>query len=225
MRDENKLTITNLIIICISAILTVVAICVVIILIAINNSQNTPAETGDAETTKREDIAVQVDGLSFTVKEKFGDTVRQIAKQRQPYWFDTQDAKDTVRVNDLESFLNQPYKNIRTQIEFKNRSNTYYNVNVFYENDGIKHDSSYKIGDAKANVDFNVRDYEIAYIDNLKIQANTTTKEDLRSMFKDIKIQENNSVADFATHIAQYKGYTISFSYQNGIIAITIRSK
>ena len=222
-QNKNEFTISKLLIICASVIAATICICGVFILVAVFNSDLPKKDK--KEETKLEDISILVDGLSFTLKQKFGDTVRQIANQRQPYWFDTTDARDMVVINDVETFLNKPYKNTRTQVEWRNRIGTYFNVTATSENDGKKHGDDYKIADSTASLSFNVRGNESAYIDNLRIQANQTDRDDLRSMFKEIEIQEEDNQYGFATHVAQYKGRKITITYQNGIISISINPK
>ena len=223
MQNKKEFTTSQFVIICVAVILAVATVCVTIILVKYFDSPSFQAAQEDTKQ-KLEDISIQVDGLSFTLKEKFGDTVRQIAKQRQPYWFDTEEARDMVIVSDIEEFLKRKYNNTSTKIEFKNRSNTFYNVSVTSPNDGVKHDSNYTLADSYASLGFNVRDNEVAYIDDFKIQANKTSRSELKSFFNDIQIQENDDKYGFATHIAKYKGRRISFSYQNGIIIVSMTS-
>ena len=218
MQDEKKFTISQFVIICAACILAVATVCGVFILVAYFKA-NPIGSAENEKTIKHESISIQVDGLSFTLKEKFGDTLRQIAKQRTPY----ESYADSTAISNIDSFLKKPYENTSTEVHFKNRSNTYYNVTVTSPNDGVKHESNFTLADSAVILEFNVRNSEVAKIDNLEIQANKTTKDDLRSMFEDIEIQENPTVNDFATHIAKYKGWEISFSYQNGIIVISFK--
>ncbi len=223
MQGKKEFTISQFVIICAAVILAIATVCGVIILVNYLNSSDFQTAQ-ENKKAKLENISIKVDNLSFTLKEKFGDTVKQIAKQRQAHCSSNCENTGQTIILDIDDFLERPYNNTTTRVHFKNNSDTFYNVTVESLNDGIKHEANYKLADSKASVEFNIRNNEIAYIDNLKIQAGKTTRDDLRSMFKDIKIQENDSYQDFATHIAKYKGWKISFSYQNGIIVISIRS-
>ena len=223
MKKKKGFTISQFVVICAVVILAIATICGVMILENYLNSADYQTARENKEV-KLEDIDIQVDGLTFTIKEKYGDTVKQIAKQRQAHCSSNCEKTEQTIILDIDDFLERPYSNTMTRIQFRNKSNTFFFFFIESPNDGVRHEANYKLADSSVSVSFNIRDHEIAYIDNLKIQANKTTRDDLRLMFDDIKIQENDSYRDFATHIAKYKGREISFSYQNGIIAIDIRN-
>lgn len=224
MEERQRTAITNVLIGCCFMVFATIAICAIIIMVTYFKLNPVDGFNKPAKEEKREDISIMFDGRMFTLTNNFGKVVREIAAHRQAYETDRHTFGQKKKIENIDDYLNQPYRNQHTSVDFYDRIQSHVAISVFYENDGIRHDENYKIGDAKeASILLTVLPNEKAVIDNkIVIEYNKTTKEDLLKSIpnSELLIQDEIEKEYFGEKIrtvyAKYKGHYLYITFTEG---------
>jgi hypothetical protein len=231
--SKSGLTIPNLLILCGSVVLGAIVICAIIFLAAAGGLENLFASNNSGKT-KREDVSIVYDGVTFNLSSNFGKTIRNLAKNRKAFDYDVSISGRNTPSLDVEQRLNTKYDYNDTRIGFLNKKEDTRTFIISNDADHFEHDDEYKIGDTDTeSLEFYVKKGETAKIDKITIKYGTTTEADLLKSFNDIKtqdiVEEMIGQDDYHLHylLAKYKGWYIyiQFEEKNERINIGFKKK
>jgi hypothetical protein len=142
VEEKQRTAITNVLIGCCFMVFATIAICAIIIMVTYFKLNPVGGFNKPTKEEKREDISIMFDGRMFTLTNNFGKVVREIAAHRQAYETDNLTFGQKKKIENIDDYLNQPYRNQHTSVDFYDRIQSHVAISVFYENDGIKHDEN-----------------------------------------------------------------------------------